>query len=110
MTPKTAVILMVVLGIARGVSAYTSASKFLDKEDAWYKSDDAKHMADFTPQFARYLERLSHHRARTIEDPELVTFRWMLEELRVSYYAQELGTVVPVSAKKMDQQWERVRM
>jgi len=71
---------------------------------------DAKHTADFTPQHTRYLERLSHHRARSIEDPELVTFRWMLEELRVSYYAQELGTAVPVSVKKMDQQWERVRM
>ncbi len=30
-------------------------------------------------------------------------FRWLVEEFRVSIFAQELGTVQPVSAKRMDQ-------
>ncbi|WP_431879832.1 ATP-dependent RNA helicase HrpA [Amycolatopsis sacchari] len=33
--------------------------------------------------------------------PELVEVRWMLEELRVSYFAQTLGTAHPVSAKRI---------
>ena len=37
-------------------------------------------------------------------------FRWMIEELKVSLFAQELGTAVPISTKRLDQQLERVRL
>jgi len=57
----------------------------------------------------RYLERVRAHRARSVHDPELDAFRWMLEELRVSYFAQELGTAYPVSVKRLERQWERVK-
>lgn len=33
------------------------------------------------------------------------TFRWMLEEFRVSVFAQELGTAQPVSQKRLDAMW-----
>ncbi|WP_262730186.1 ATP-dependent RNA helicase HrpA [Alloalcanivorax marinus] len=33
-------------------------------------------------------------------------FRWMIEEYRVSLFAQPLGTKVPVSAKRLNKQWE----
>jgi ATP-dependent helicase HrpA len=36
----------------------------------------------------------------------LETYRWMLEEYRVSLFAQELGTRVTVSDKRMDEQWK----
>jgi ATP-dependent helicase HrpA len=42
-------------------------------------------------------------------DPELVRFRWLLEELRVSQFAQELKTLLPVSVKRLEEQWGRVR-
>jgi len=29
-------------------------------------------------------------------------FRWLLEEFKVSVFAQELGTAMPVSAKRLD--------
>jgi ATP-dependent helicase HrpA len=32
----------------------------------------------------------------------------MLEEFRVSLFAQQLGTKLPVSAKRLDQQWQSV--
>jgi ATP-dependent helicase HrpA len=35
--------------------------------------------------------------------------RWMIEEFRVSLYAQELSTVVRVSEKRLDEQFERAR-
>ncbi|HEY9509188.1 MAG TPA: DUF3418 domain-containing protein, partial [Verrucomicrobiae bacterium] len=40
---------------------------------------------------------------------ELETFRWMIEEFKVSLFAQELGTAMPVSAKRLDQQLAAVR-
>ncbi len=41
-------------------------------------------------------------------NPELAEYRWMLEELRVSFFAQSLGTSQPVSAKRLAEQWARV--
>jgi ATP-dependent helicase HrpA len=48
---------------------------------------------------------------KRLEDAELaqpkntVKFRWMLEELRVSLFAQPLGTSMPVSGKRLDKEW-----
>jgi ATP-dependent helicase HrpA len=36
-------------------------------------------------------------------------FRWMIEEFKVSVFAQELGTAFPVSAKRLDEKLARVR-
>jgi ATP-dependent helicase HrpA len=35
----------------------------------------------------------------------IVDYRWLLEEFRVSLFAQRLGTVRPVSAKRLEQAW-----
>ena len=35
-------------------------------------------------------------------------YRWMLEEFRVSLFAQRLGTSQPVSEKRLKQQWQAV--
>jgi len=40
---------------------------------------------------------------------ELETFCWMVEEFKVSLFAQELGTAIPVSPARLDQQLQRVR-
>jgi ATP-dependent helicase HrpA len=38
--------------------------------------------------------------------PEQDAFRWALEELRVSVYAQQLKTAYPISAKRLDKLWD----
>jgi ATP-dependent helicase HrpA len=38
-----------------------------------------------------------------------VTYRWMLEEFRVSWFAQQLGTKMTVSEKRIDKQWQMVQ-
>ena len=38
----------------------------------------------------------------------LADYRWMVEEFRVSLFAQELHTPQPVSPKRLDALWERV--
>jgi ATP-dependent helicase HrpA len=56
-----------------------------------------------------YQKRLEKHRKEGISDPELHKFRWMIEELRVSMFAQELKTPYPVSVKRLQKAWEGVK-
>ena len=35
--------------------------------------------------------------------------RWMIEEFKVSVFAQELGTACPISPKRLDEKLARVR-
>jgi ATP-dependent helicase HrpA len=41
-----------------------------------------------------------------LADPFLEEFRWLLEELRVALFAQELKTPSPVSVKRLQKMWE----
>ena len=61
------------------------------------------------PRWRQYEERLAQHQVRGLADPELAHFRWMLEELRVSLFAQELGTSLAVSPQRLDKQWQKVQ-
>ena len=47
--------------------------------------------------------------ARGAASAELEQFGWLLEELRVSLFAQELRTPVPVSVKRLAKLWQTVR-
>jgi ATP-dependent helicase HrpA len=40
--------------------------------------------------------------------PELMEFRWLIEELRVSLFAQELKTPFPVSVKRIEKIWQEI--
>lgn len=40
---------------------------------------------------------------------QVVNIRWMIEELRVNLFAQQLGTPYPISAKRIKQQIEQVK-
>jgi ATP-dependent helicase HrpA len=70
---------------------------------------DAEKLAEIAPLWQGYLERSKRHREQHIIDPELELYRWMIEELRVSLFAQELKTAIPVSVKRLERQWEKVR-
>lgn len=43
------------------------------------------------------------------QNSELETYRWMLEEFRLSLFAQPMKTIVPVSAKRLDAQWQLLK-
>jgi len=54
--------------------------------------------------------KLQAHPAGSPEAQRLIeAFRWMIEEFKVSLFAQELGTAAPVSSKRLDQQLEIIR-
>jgi len=50
-------------------------------------------------------ERLARRKSGA-PDPWLEDFRWLLEELRVALFAQELKTPMPVSVKRLQKAWE----
>jgi ATP-dependent helicase HrpA len=56
----------------------------------------------------QYQARRSKHEQEGKRDPELTLYRWMLEEYRVSLWAQQLGTRIPVSDKRLSKQWSQV--
>jgi ATP-dependent helicase HrpA len=76
--------------------------------DSGYNRDLAG-LVQIGPMFQQYLERRAEHQKTGIFDPELDKYRWMLEELRVSLFAQELKTSVIVSVQRLDRQWALVR-
>ena len=69
---------------------------------------DQKGMAMLAP-FAAQLKEAREQRvgleALCSEAQELF---WMLEEFRISLFAQQLGTKIPVSSKRLEQQWSKV--
>ncbi|OPF31358.1 ATP-dependent helicase [Pseudomonas aeruginosa P47] len=58
--------------------------------------------------WAQYQARLAKHAQEGKRDAELQVYRWMLEEYRVSLFAQQLGTRLPVSDKRLAKQWSQV--
>jgi ATP-dependent helicase HrpA len=55
--------------------------------------------------WAQYQARASKHAQEGKRDPQLELYRWWLEEYRVSLFAQQLGTKVPISDKRLGKQW-----
>jgi ATP-dependent helicase HrpA len=67
---------------------------------------DAQRMAELRPAEQRYLRTLADRKGAV--DARLTEYRWLLEELRVSFFAQELRTPQPVSIKRLDKAWEQL--
>lgn len=66
---------------------------------------DAKSMAEWQQAAAPWQRALKERHG----DPKMTEFRWLLEELRVSLFAQELRTPMPVSAKRLQKVWESMQ-
>jgi ATP-dependent helicase HrpA len=75
-----------------------------------YRADparDAARLAELRPLEQRYW-RLATERKGAV-DERMTEFRWLLEELRVSFFAQELRTPQPVSVKRLDKAWTQLQ-
>jgi ATP-dependent helicase HrpA len=67
---------------------------------------DQKHAASVQTFWNNYEARVKSDRDAGRADPKLDDFRWMIEELRVSLFAQELRTPAPVSFKRLQKFWD----
>lgn len=67
---------------------------------------DRQSMIEFESLFTPWLEAVKR------DEPEkravLEDFRWLLEEFRVSLFAQPLGTKEPVSLKRLNKKWQEI--
>ena len=70
---------------------------------------DRQRRADVERLWEACKTRMATHRETERVDPELLKLRWMIEELRVSLFAQELKTAMPVSVKRVEEQLEKVK-
>lgn len=65
---------------------------------------DETHTAEIAAYWQRYLKL--RQESTEVDKAEVQTLRWMIEEYRVSLFAQQLGTKMAVSAKRLDKQLE----
>ena len=68
---------------------------------------DNRQMAEIQACWSRYLQASDAMAMSKKKNAELEKYRWMLEEYRVSLFAQELKTAYPVSAKRLQEQWKK---
>ncbi|TVQ86393.1 MAG: ATP-dependent RNA helicase HrpA [Chromatiaceae bacterium] len=69
---------------------------------------DQDRLRELTPLLTRWQERRDAAQAAGRDDPRLTEIRWLLEELRVSLFAQQVGTARPVSVKRIETRWREL--
>ncbi len=67
---------------------------------------DAARLAELRPLEQRWLRRVAD--LKGAPHARLDDYRWLLEELRISLFAQELRTPQPVSSKRLDKAWGQI--
>ena len=67
---------------------------------------DAARLAEIRAQEQRYWRLVAERKGAA--DERMQEFRWLLEELRVSFFAQELRTPQPVSVKRLEKLWSQL--
>ena len=71
---------------------------------------DARSAQNVQMIWQRWQDKVSNLRKANEEVSEaLADYRWLIEELRVSLFAQELKTPFPVSTKRLDKIWDELK-
>ncbi|WP_426393710.1 ATP-dependent RNA helicase HrpA [Ralstonia sp. R-29] len=72
---------------------------------------DTQRMQEMAPLVQQYqrAEKALRVQGQGGTDPRMEEFRWMLEELRIALFAQELRTPVPMSIKRLQKVWESMQ-
>ncbi|MCC6907813.1 MAG: ATP-dependent RNA helicase HrpA [Phycisphaerales bacterium] len=69
---------------------------------------DAQHRQVIEVHRTRLAQAMARRDPSQATDPRLVEYRWLIEELRVSLFAQDLGTAEKVSPQRLDKLWEQM--
>ncbi|RNC81577.1 MAG: ATP-dependent RNA helicase HrpA [Phycisphaera sp.] len=72
-------------------------------------SRDTELLQSVLPHWRRCIDRARTLHDLGLHDPQLDTYRWMIEEYRVQLFAQRLGTQGKINAKTLEEQWGRTR-
>lgn len=80
----------------------------LEKLRAGKGPADERALFTLEPWLKSLAQRQKHLADHQLPLDEVDYFRWMVEEYRISLFAQELGTSLTVSEKRLQQQWQKV--
>jgi len=70
---------------------------------------DGKNAASVGLLWQKWQDKINTLQQANLEvSPDLVAYRWLLEELRVSLFAQELKTPFPISIKRLEKTWQDI--
>ena len=87
------------------IPRYLKAIQFRLDKFSVNPTKDAQWMQQIQSWRQAWETRVKADRKRGVHDQRLEEFRWTLEELRVSLWAQQLKTPAPVSFKRLEKQW-----
>jgi ATP-dependent helicase HrpA len=86
----------------KAIIRYLKAIEYrLDKQ-----KDSKQEMQQLNRYWKRYWDEVETKAKKNSVNPEQDKFRWDLEELRVSLFAQQLKTAYPISLKRMEKAWD----
>jgi ATP-dependent helicase HrpA len=92
----------------RNMPRYLEACRIRIQRAPANPAGDLRKLEELSPLWQRYLEHVTLDAPPPHDRALLAEYRWMIEEFRVSLFAQELRTPAPVSAKRLNALWSRV--
>jgi len=69
---------------------------------------DLRLLGEFREMYQPWFEREEKYRLEGKLDQRIEELRWSFEELRVSLFAQELGTAYPISLRRIAKRWQQL--
>jgi len=87
---------------------YIKAMKARLEKRSINPSKDGQRGAEINELMARYTAEISKWQREGRDTATLLPFRWMIEELRIGLFAQELKTPYPVSMKRLNKIWDEI--
>ena len=72
------------------------------------REQDARHTAAIARLREPWQVKMQSRELNGEQRRQLLAFRWQLEELRISLFAQQLKTPYPVSVKRLEKHWQEI--
>ena len=94
--------------VPRYLKAHSVRLERLKSGGAPAQARDQTALAEWSALWQSYERRARELARNGVQDERLNQFRWQLEELRVSLFAQELKTPLPVSVKRLEKAWQQL--
>jgi len=93
----------------RSFPRYLNASLVRFEKMARDMPNERRYVPILNEWWEQYAQRKKQFETQGVWVEELADFRWLIEEQRVSWYAQNLGTSETVSPKRINKVWESIR-
>jgi len=93
----------------RHISRFLDAACIRVEKSARDLNKDRQMAEQVAVFWQQYQQRCKLLQSKQLMEHDLSEFRWMIEELRVSLFAQALKTSVPISPKRLEKRWQALR-